>query len=260
MRRVALAVAVHDPGGYLIPGLERLSTSLLDVFAGVGALVTDGTHNEVAALLDERLGARVAREPAALARAGCHRRRSVELALPFERDGVMYGDLDHVLRWTQSDEAELRRCLELATDFVVVGRTEAGMAESPRRLQDTERIVNHIYTLMTGRDWDLMFGVRLMSGPAAQVIVLGCKEDSLANDVEWPLFSERQGFMLGYFPAAGLFYRTTHDFDAAVDARDHDSALWIARVELAAQHARALNKFVNPADRSSSGRWGRSGS
>lgn len=246
MRRVALAVAVHDPQAHFAPGLARVGRHLADLFVGVGALVTTSSADQVVAFLSDRVGARVAREPAGASHAGRHRRRSVELALGFEPDAVLYGDLDHVLRWIETDEDELKRCLESRADLTVVGRTRMAMEASPRRLRDTERIVNHIYQLMTGREWDLMFAFRLMSAAAARAIVEGCVEDTIANDVEWPLFAERRGFAVDYFPAAGLVYRTTEDFDAVADARDDDPALWISRVEIAARHAKALGRFLHP--------------
>lgn len=249
MRRTALAVAVHDPAGHFVPGLQRLSTRLASLFRGVGALVTTATDDEVARILAARLGARIARHPACgVDRAGRHRRQAVELALGYRPDAVLYSDLDHVLRWIERDEEELARCLNMTGDVVVVGRTDGGMASSPRRLRDTERIVNHIYELMTGRHWDLMFAIRLLSAEAARMVVDEATEESLANDVEWPLLAERRGFTLGYFPAAGLFYRSTPDFDAAADLRDGDPALWVDRVEIAARHARTLRGFLNRAD------------
>ncbi len=118
------------------------------------------------------------------------------------------------------------------------------MSASPRRLLETERVVNHIYELMTGRDWDLMFALRLMSAAAARVVVDSSTEDTIANDVEWPLLAERGGFSLAYFAAEGLSYRTTQEFDAAADSGDGDAALWITRAEIAAQHARTLGRFL----------------
>lgn len=89
-----------------------------------------------------------------------------------------------------------------------------------------------------------MFALRLMSARAAEAMVHSSMEDSIANDVEWPLLAEQRGFGVGYFAANGLSYRTTQDFDAAADSGDEDAALWIARGEIAAQHARALGRFL----------------
>jgi hypothetical protein len=243
-RRVALAVTVGDPGGHFLRGLQHLSGTLDGLFAGVGAVVMRGTDERVASHLRDGLGARIAVEDPTGA-AGRHRRRSVELALELQPDAVLYSDVDHVLRWAEAAEPELRRCLELTGDLVVVGRTEAAMEASPRRLRETERIVNHIYRLMTGRDWDLMFAIRLMSAPAAAAVVAGCEEDSIANDVEWPLFLEGRGFSIEYLAAEGLSYRTREDFGAPADRRDQDPAGWIDRVVIANQHASVLARYLD---------------
>jgi hypothetical protein len=51
---------------------------------------------------------------------------------------------------------------------LVVGRSAAGFAASPERVHGTERLVNRVYTLMTGRDWDLMFAMRRLTASAGR--------------------------------------------------------------------------------------------
>ncbi len=247
MTRAHLAVTVHDPGGDFLPGLERTAHRLTSTFAGIGALVTDDTAEPVSRFLAGTLGARVDRAASDVGAIGRHRRRSVELALTAdstepEPDLVLYSDVDHVLRWIETQPAEVDAALAAGaeTDLLVIGRTAAAMARSPRRLRETETIVNHIYELMTGRRWDLMFAVRCLSPAAAHTVVEKATEDSIANDVEWPLVVEAAGLDLAWFAADGLDYRVRQDFDAPADGRDHDPAEWIERVELAAGHVRVL--------------------
>jgi hypothetical protein len=252
MSRVHLAVTVHDPGANFRPGLERMADRVAATFAGIGALVTEETAEPVARFLAESLGARVDRAASDVGAIGRHRRRSVELALAAAAPGpgpdvVLYSDVDHVLRWIASRPDEIHAALAAAstTDLLVVGRTDAAMGRSPRRLRDTERVVNHIYELMTGRRSDLMFAVRGLSPAAARVVVDECTEDTIANDVEWPLAVEAAGLDLGWFAADGLTYRVRQDFDADADHRDHDPAEWIERIELAADHVRVLKAFLS---------------
>lgn len=115
------------------------------------------------------------------------------------------------------------------------------MQASPRRLRETERIVSHIHRLVTGRDWDLMFGIRLMSVPAATAIV----EDTIADDIERPLFAESLGFTVDHLAADGLSYRTREDFDGPADRHDHDPAKWVDRVVIANQHVSVLARHLN---------------
>jgi hypothetical protein len=244
----ALAVTVHDPGGHFLPGLRRLAEPLQATFATIGALVTTETAEPVARFLSDTLGAWIDRADSDVAAIGRHRRRSVELALGAgpPPDRVLYSDVDHVLRWIEARPDEVAAALQAgaATDLLVVGRTEAAMERSPRRLRDTERVVNHVYELMTGRPWDLMFAIRCLSPAAAHTVVAKGTEDTIANDVEWPLVVEQAGLDLGWFAADGLTYRVRQDFDAATDERDLDPAEWIDRVELAAGHVRVLRDFL----------------
>jgi hypothetical protein len=129
--------------------------------------------------------------------------------------------------------------------MVVVGRSPAAMAETPARLRDTERIVNHVYGLVSGNTgWDLMFAIRRMTRAVADDVVARCVEDSLGNDVEWPLFAAKAGHAVSYVASDHLTYRVREDFDRALDEHDLDPAKWIHRIEIADLHARVLKRFL----------------
>jgi hypothetical protein len=249
--KARLAVTVHDPGGNFLPGFERMADRLTSTFAGIGALVTDDTAEPVVRFLSDRLGARVERAASDVGAIGRHRRRSVELTLApgFADDDdapVLYSDVDHILRWVEArpDEVDAALAAGGTTDLLVIGRSDAAMAASPRRLRETETIVNHVYELMTGRRWDLMFAIRCLSPAAARVVVEKSAEETIANDVEWPLLVESAGLGLAWFAADGLTYRVRQDFDAPADERDGDPAEWIDRVDLAAGHVRVLKTYL----------------
>jgi hypothetical protein len=246
--RPVLAATVHDPDGHFLGGLRRLAGPLREVFHGIGVLATTATSQAVVAFLEDELGAAVGHAEPAAERIGTHRREAVRLATTFEPSVVLHADLDHALRWIEADRAELVRHLaELPADFVVIGRTERAMNACPRRLRDTEAIVNHIYRLATGRDWDLMFATRVLSPKAAAVIVEHSAEDSIANDVEWPFVAERMGLSVAYREAHGLSYRITSEFDTDADRHDDDPLAWVARVELANLHAQTLRRILQQA-------------
>lgn len=252
--RPALAATVHDPDDHLLAGLHRAAPALGEVFSAFGVLATEPTSSDVVTFLERDIGASVERAPAD-GSIGRHRRMALRLA---GAGDVLYSDLDNLLRWIETDRDEIHRlCAAADADLTVVGRTDGAMAACPRRLRETEAIVNHVYALATGRRWDLMFAIRLLSPGAVHVILHQGVEDSIANDIEWPLLAERSGLTVGYCAADGLSYRVRQDFDAARDRYDHPLR-WIQRVEIADLHCQVLKRFIeqptassNRAERSS---------
>jgi len=140
----------------------------------------------------------------------------------------------------------MRRVLASAPEagMLVIGRSPGAMTHGPARLKETESVVNHVYALMTGRKWDLMFAVRRLSRGAAAEIVRSGRVDTIANDVEWPLLAERAGFSIAYAEADGLYYRTMAEFDAPADTQDGSALEWIRRLEFAALQATAMRPFL----------------
>lgn len=246
MSCTTLAVALHDPEGRTVAGIDRLGDALRDCFPSVAVNATTETHPSVLDAVTSRLGAEVMTHPSDERFIGQVRRDVVELALTLGGEQVLYSDADHILRWLEARPDELRAVLDERTaDLVVVGRAAAAMEASPQRLRETEAVVNHIYSLMRpGRTWDLMFAVRLLTREAAAVVVASCREQTIANDVTWPLLVERHGLTVDYFAAEGLSYRTIHDFDRGPDEHDADPREWIRRVEIAAGHAAAMRPFL----------------
>lgn len=244
-RLPALAATVHDPHCRLLAGLRRVAEPLREVFGGLGILATTPTADGVVAFLRDELDAAVVQDSPGAGKVGKHRREAVRAASTFDPSVILHSDLDHVLRWIETDKAELTETLaDLPAEFVVIGRTPRSMNACPQRLQDTEAIVNHIYRLATGRPWDLMFAVRAMSPRAAAVVIEHGSEDTIANDVEWPVLVEQAGLSVGYREADGLSYRITTEFDAAADSLDDDPIAWIHRVELANLQAQTLKRLL----------------
>ncbi|MDX6234833.1 MAG: hypothetical protein QOH68_3961 [Nocardioidaceae bacterium] len=241
---VVLAATVHDPGGDFASGLERTLDPLRALFLNFVMQVTSETHPTVVRLLRDGLGA-VVEQARADGQIGLHRRNALALALP-TRSHLLYSDLDHLLRWIEADRPELERVLGLAAskDMVIVGRTPTAMAACPQRLRDTEAIINHIVELMTGHSWDLMFAIRLMSPEMAASIVEHCVENTIGNDVEWPLHALTNNFTVGYADAAGLSYRIASDFDTPTDEHDLDPGRWIDRIDIANQQAQAMRRYL----------------
>jgi hypothetical protein len=141
---------------------------------------------------------------------------------------------------------DLRATLAARPDaaVLVIGRSPRAFAAEPRRLQDTERVVNHIYGLMTGHDWDLMAAIRRFSRLGAETIVARSTVDTIANDVEWPLLVQREGLVTAYAQTDAFSYRMMEEFGAPADTGDGDAANWIKRVEYAATQVAAMRCFI----------------
>jgi hypothetical protein len=217
--------------------------------AGFAMHATNVTSTKVLDFLVDDLGAHVGTAPPD-GRVGAHRRAAVAMTLDLDdppADAILYSDLDHVLRWVEDDPDELERTIaRIATcDVLVVGRSPEAMAASPRRLRETEAIVNQAFGLVAGHEgWDVMFAVRGFTRAAARAIVDSSTQDSIANDVDWPLLAITQGLRVEHAAAGGLSYRTTDDFGADADRRDDDAAGWIQRIEMAAVHAKAMRPYL----------------
>lgn len=244
--RTAFATVLHDPEARLREPLFDTAPALRQRFGGIAVSLTDTTHPSIAELLVDRFGARIGQHPTGEAVIGLGRRNAVRLALELGTERILYSDLDHLLRWVAASPEELDAVLRCQPDaaLLIVGRSPRALANSPRRLRDTEVPINHIYRLLTGRDADLLFAVRRMDRAAASDLVAHAIEDTLANDVEWPLLAERLGHRIGCVQADGLAYRTLEDFGAGADALDDDPLQWVRRVEFAAEMARVLRRFL----------------
>ncbi|GLQ57485.1 hypothetical protein [Devosia nitrariae] len=240
----ALASAVHDPDGNLVAAVERLSTPLTDMFSRIALNVSDASAPALVEAVRSLRGAKVVVHPANEATIGKARRDAVRLAL--DCPTILLSDLDHLLRWIEHGGTNLANVLQDRPDldFLVVGRSARALSAGPRRLQETERLVNHIYTLMTGKSWDLMFAVRRMSSRAAATIVTQSTVDTLANDVEWPLLARQAGLSVGYAESDALFYRAIEEFGAPADTGDDDPLQWIRRLEFAGLMASAVRPFL----------------
>lgn len=247
---VALAATLSDRHGRCQPGLKRVAGTLRELFDVIAVNATTVTSSGLLDALREELGATVTLHPPG-DRIGWARKESVLSARELGGQLVLYSDFDHMLRWAEAAPEEIRQALVTGGkhDLTVIGRSSAAFAASPARLRETERLVNHVYELITGRAWDLMFAVRVLSTTAVSLLADQCDETTLANDVVWPLLAEQHGLRLAYVAAGGLSYRTSQDFDTPADERDGDPLGWIDRLELAALHGAAMRPFAVAAER-----------
>jgi len=254
--RVALATIYHDPSGRLQAGIERCLPLLGGTFCGLAirasSAACQGSLDLLAAagaLVERREPDPSGRPP----RLGLARRKAVALALREQPDAILYCDADRVLHWAESHPDELV-CVVAGlgeADFTVLGRTAQAYASHPRSQRDTEAIVNHLFARVTGWEWDVMAGTRVLSARAAADIVSHCEDDGISTDVSWPLHLRAAGgYTLGYREVEGLEYETADRYSAEVAAAggqaawleelDADLRRWAYRLEMARLHVQAM--------------------
>lgn len=245
-----LVTAICDPPGALLEKAARLWPELERRFTDIAVHVTTNTHPGWFELL-ARNDVPVATADASWDQIGRHRRRALQMGLASSRAPCLfYVDPDHILRWVERNPDDLNGVLtEIGNwDCLVVGRTPAAFAAAPRRLRDTEAIVNHIYTLQTGCDWDLMMAARGFSRRAANLIANTCREDTIGNDVAWPLLCMQHDLSVGYVAADGLRYETNEVYARdGQDDQDDDPVAWMLRIKAAWQQIEAMRHMLNAA-------------
>jgi len=67
----------------------------------------------------------------------------------------------------------------------------------PRVQRDTEAIVNHVFQVISGYDWDVMAAARGLSRPASEAILDRCFDEEISTDVSWPLCLRSLGGCFG---------------------------------------------------------------
>lgn len=247
-----LATSIADRKGELYQKLTQILPGLLTRFDSFSAQVTEETDPDVLALL-RRYHAAVDQLPANFDHIGMHRRRAVELALASSggQGTILYIDADHLLRWFEMDVAELDRVLNLLPDHdcSVIGRGPISFAALPARLRETERLVNHIFTLTTELSWDTLMAARGLSIAAATLVVSQSQVQTAGNDVDWPLLCMKHGLSMNYLEAEGLPYQTNRVYAADIDdEEDEDPVAWALRIKVAHQQVEAMQTYFSDAD------------
>ncbi len=247
MPTTTVCFTIADRKGFLIQKVADFLPQILSLFNGAAALVTSQTHQEVVSILDG-LGVTMAREPSNVNHIGRHRRISLETGLKTsDSTHFLYIDIDHLLRWFENDVTELGKVIENlgSAELTVIGRSREAFDALPKRLVATESIINHIFALATGVNWDLLMAARGMSRHAAQLIIEFSNVDHIGNDLEWPLLCRSRGLNLAYVAANGLTYKTGKDYALDKnDDKDSDPEAWAIRVEIAALHVSAMRPYI----------------
>jgi hypothetical protein len=234
MVKVGLATIYHDPQGRLSDQASRALPVLTGIFAGLAINATVATHPKLLANFTDIAVVRQAPLPQdGRAKIGWARKEAIELALQLDCPFIMYCDGDRILHWAEYHPEELRQVIQQigGSDFTVLGRTRRAFETHPRTMRDTEAIVNHVFELASGYDWDVTAAARGLSRPAIEAIAAGCFDDEFSTDVSWPLFLQRQGgFSFSYMATEGLEYETADRHHQEVAAAG-GTEQWLAQLE-----------------------------
>jgi hypothetical protein len=157
---------------------------------------------------------------------------------------IHYVDMDRLLRWVETNPAELAQAVEriVQVDCLILGRSGRAFATHPRSLQETEKISNLVFSHLLRQPLDLGGGSRGLSRSAAQ-FVLDHSAPEAWGDAAWPVLLHRAGFALSYLAVDGLDWESADRYrPTAADAEtqrqladqlDQDAGRWALRVQIA---------------------------
>jgi hypothetical protein len=252
-RATGLACAFIDAEGHLADAMADMEAAMVARFDRLAFRIDGATHpRTIEAAM--RLAARVQVAERDIEMAGAYRRGAVSDARATGSDVILTGDLDHILRWLRAapDEVDgaLARVRAGEVDCLAVGRPAGAFERAPAPLRETERLVNLAFARvagLTGTPWDLLSSVRVLSAPAADVIVGSGKVDTLGTDVEWPLLCRATGgLVVDYLEAAHLSYEEGNALvpEPADPAAPGSAQAWVLRLRVCGWMADAMAPYV----------------
>jgi hypothetical protein len=149
-----------------------------------------------------------------------------------------------LIHWVETRPDEWRDVVGMipATDCLITGRAEHAFASRPKAIQETEAIINTVFSFALGQPVDLGLGSRGFSRRAVELILRNSRPGGW-GDAEWPILVHRPGWKLTYVAVDGVEWETP-DFhrDAvadeatrqrAADAYDLRADRWAMRVRVA---------------------------
>lgn len=157
---------------------------------------------------------------------------------------VHYADMDRLLRWVETQPEEWRQTVETVkkSDCLIIGRTANALETHPQALQQTEQIINTLFSHLFDQTVDLGGGSRGYSRQAVEHL-LAHSTPGPWDDAQWPMLLHQAGFRLNYQAVDGLDWESADRHRAyAADAElqrtlaaayDADPKHWARRVQIA---------------------------
>lgn len=235
-RAVSLASTLHDPGGRMMAQLQQTLPLLTQLFPYMAINATPETSADLLRILADAGAAIEQQERTAqdgMLQLGAVRRGVVAAALAGNTSHLLYCDCDRMLHWADRFPQELREIVAAIPeyDFTVLGRTPRAFETHPRIQRETERIINHVFALASGHEWDIGAAARGMSRAVAHSIVHNCPEETVGTDAAWPLHVQQVGrFGMVHVETEGLEFETPDRYVDEIQ-RAGGLAAWMAELD-----------------------------
>jgi hypothetical protein len=159
---------------------------------------------------------------------------------------IHYADMDRLLRWVETRPTEWRQTVAavVQSDCLIIGRTSQAFQTHPQALQQTEQMINSVFSHLLGQVVDLGGGSRGFSRRSAHQLISHSAPGPW-EDARWPLLLHQAGVRLDYLAVDGLDWESAdrHQPKAATTdlqqrlaaAYDADPHHWARRVQIALQ-------------------------
>jgi hypothetical protein len=174
-----LLTITHDPQGRQLP---HFSPELFSLFDRSFIVVTKDTNPKLITKLAQHCIIDTRPQEGM-----CQARRDV-VKLAWEHnpevEQYFYCDFDRLLFWWHTYPDELRKVVDMKSQFMVLGRTEKAMATYPALQYETERAMNRIIRLRYSINFDLFAGARLFDSELSKML-MSCPGEDAVLDIEW---------------------------------------------------------------------------
>jgi hypothetical protein len=169
---------------------------------------------------------------------------ALQKSLEIPADYVHYADMDRLLHWVETRPLEWRQTVEAIqkSECLIIGRTEQALQTHPQALQQTEKIINTLFSHLLGQPVDLGGGSRGFSRRSVEYLITHSSPGSWV-DAEWPMLLHQAGFRLDYLAVEGLDWESADRYRSQAtdtetrrhlaEAYDDDPKHWAVRVKIA---------------------------
>ena len=169
---------------------------------------------------------------------------AIEKSLEIPVSHIHYCELDRLLHWIATNPIEWCETVEMIqkTDCLIIGRTEKAFQTYNQAAQQTERVINTVFSRLLGRPIDLCGGNRGFSRRAALFLASHSQPEGL-EDAAWPMLLHRTGFRVDYVALDSLDFEHPEGVPESIVRRgqrgwhdtthDQDPQQWVNKVRSA---------------------------